>query len=337
MKKVFEARGTFDCSLFEYDYNRPLKANGVRLAEFLAPLTDDIVIVGHSMGGLVARLAVLTGKVPNVKRVIMLGTPNFGAMRTAGAGLLAQLALQATGRVTALFRRPGILELTRIPKIMKDEVVEGEPHARQVEYVTIPALFFNESRGSLEFGEWSGTPTSTKLFATLGIGMELLSPNRQGAPDAAAARRHRQRKQIKPDDAGTDPRRTAVRCQTVGIPCAHITHRRCDDLNHVNFRGSGDHRTDGRPGGGEVDCRLVERTPARTASLRLNVAAAARALACPSLIRRQAAAGRSADSSTGSSSRLGTSYCRSSAMRAPCSLRRQDGRSTRSVSFLDKG
>jgi pimeloyl-ACP methyl ester carboxylesterase len=240
MKKVFEARSVFDCRTFEYDYNRPLKMNGARLAGLLSGLTGDIVLVGHSMGGLVARLALLTGTVPNVKRVIMLGTPNFGAMRTASAGLLAQLVLQTTGRVSAIFRRPGILELTRIPKIMKDEIARGEPHARQVEYVTIPALFFNESRGSVEFGEWSGTTTSTKLFATLGIGLELLSvfplwaPQMQRPHDGIVEERSND---LAPDAAGrrSEKRRTLQDAKQWGYSYAHITTDRCDDLNHVTL------------------------------------------------------------------------------------------------------
>jgi pimeloyl-ACP methyl ester carboxylesterase len=241
MKKVFQQRGTFaGCHTFEYDYNRELKANGQELAERLAGLDGEIVLVGHSMGGLVARLAVLTGTVSRVKRVIMLGTPNFGAMRTASAGLLAQLVLQATGRVSAVFRRPGILELTRIPAIMKDAVAAGEPNARHVEYVTIPALFFNEARGSLEFGQWSGTTPSTKLFATLGVGMELLSlfplwaPQMERPHDGIVEERSNT---LAPDAAGrrSEKRRTLMDPQQWGYTYAHLVMDRCDDLNHVTL------------------------------------------------------------------------------------------------------
>ena len=241
MKKVFQQRESFAaCLPFEYDYNNELKANGERLAKFLADIDGDIVLVGHSMGGLVARLAVLTGIVSTVRRVIMLGTPNFGAMRTASAGLLAQLVLQATGRVSAVFRRPGILELTRIPAIMKDAIASGEPHARNVEYVTIPALFFNEARGSLEFGEWSGTPRSTKLFATLGVGMELLSlfplwaPQMDRPHDGIVEERSNT---LVPDAAGrrSEKRRTLTDPLQWGYTYAHVVTERCDDLNHVTL------------------------------------------------------------------------------------------------------
>lgn len=240
MKEVFEARGSLECRLFEYDYNRPLKASGAALAELLGTLDDDVVLVGHSMGGLVARLAVMTGTVPKVKRVIMLGTPNFGAMRTASAGLIAQLALRATGRVSAVFRRPGIMELTRISTIMKDEIEHGEPHARSVEYITIPGLFFNQGRGSTEFGDWSDTPTSTKLFAALGLGLELLSafplwtPQMQRPHDGIVERLSND---LAPDDAGhrSEKERTLADARQWGYSYAHVTHRRCDDLNHVTL------------------------------------------------------------------------------------------------------
>lgn len=241
MKQVFQQRGSFAaCLAFEYDYNSELKANGRRLAELLAGIDGDIVLVGHSMGGLVARLAVLTGIVTSVRRVIMLGTPNFGAMRTASAGLLAQLVLQASGRVSAVFRRPGILELTRIPAIMKGAVAAGEPHARNVEYVTIPALFFNEGRGSLEFGEWTGTPRSTKLFAALGVGMELLSlfplwaPRMDRPHDGIVEERSNT---LAPDAAGrrSEKRRTLTDPLQWGYSYAHVVTERCDDLNHVTL------------------------------------------------------------------------------------------------------
>ena len=72
----------------------------------------SVTLVCHSMGGLVGRLAIFSGKVPQVKRLIMLGTPNFGAIRTAQLGLLSQIGLRLAGKTYAVFRNPGIRDLT---------------------------------------------------------------------------------------------------------------------------------------------------------------------------------------------------------------------------------
>lgn len=239
LKAACAASGEFDdCLLFEYDYHRGLEDNGNVLATLLGTVDGPVVLICHSMGGLVGRLAVLTGRVPHVKRLIMLATPNFGAIRTSTAGLLAQLVLRATGRVSAIFRHPGILELTRAPQIMAKAIAKGEPAARAVEYVSIPGLYFHEGRGSLDFGHWSGTPASTKLFAGLNVGFELMSLFPLWAPQVQ-----------RPHDGIVEERSNAMVPEGAGRRCekhasiadpdrwgytyAHVSTPRCDELNHV--------------------------------------------------------------------------------------------------------
>ena len=70
-----------------YHSGRPVAANGADLVDLLTELVaawpvpvTDIVLMGHSMGGLVARSAVLQSKdLPNLTRVVSLGTPFGGA------------------------------------------------------------------------------------------------------------------------------------------------------------------------------------------------------------------------------------------------------------------
>jgi pimeloyl-ACP methyl ester carboxylesterase len=85
-----------ECILFEfpYDWRLPIQVNADRLGEALERWADDdpdmqFSLVGHSMGGLVSRAFV--ARHPDqarrrVKRVIMHGTPHFGA-----AGAIADL------------------------------------------------------------------------------------------------------------------------------------------------------------------------------------------------------------------------------------------------------
>ena len=73
-----------------YNSGRHISENGRRLAECLAELTSawpvpvtEIALIGHSMGGLVARGACYYGAgqdwVPKVRDIVMLGTPHRGA------------------------------------------------------------------------------------------------------------------------------------------------------------------------------------------------------------------------------------------------------------------
>ncbi|MCA9174046.1 MAG: alpha/beta fold hydrolase, partial [Planctomycetales bacterium] len=68
---------------FHYDWRRSIPELGKRLAEFIAAdRADEVMIVAHSMGGLVSRAA-LKAASPKVrkkiKRIVMLGTPNHGS------------------------------------------------------------------------------------------------------------------------------------------------------------------------------------------------------------------------------------------------------------------
>ncbi|MEA3337224.1 MAG: alpha/beta fold hydrolase [Chloroflexota bacterium] len=78
-----------ECQLYEfpYDWRRPIGFNGKLLGRFIERWADEddsmqFTLVGHSMGGLVSRSYV--AQMPDharkrVKRVVMLGTPHFGA------------------------------------------------------------------------------------------------------------------------------------------------------------------------------------------------------------------------------------------------------------------
>jgi pimeloyl-ACP methyl ester carboxylesterase len=87
-----------------YNTGRHVSDNGVDLARLLAHLVDawpveveEILLVGHSMGGLVIRSACHDARatcepwVDSVRHIFYLGSPHLGAPLARGAGLLGKL------------------------------------------------------------------------------------------------------------------------------------------------------------------------------------------------------------------------------------------------------
>jgi pimeloyl-ACP methyl ester carboxylesterase len=140
---------------FHYKYWRPMKENGMILADELSELNlpKTVTLFGHSMGGLIARLALLTSPVPLgcVKRIVMFGTPNHGAIRAFTLQGLAFLAFPAAASIGGFFfRSPGIRELTRVYHVFKEPLTQST-RATDVQYVTIPGTFYHRQREALEF------------------------------------------------------------------------------------------------------------------------------------------------------------------------------------------
>lgn len=141
---------------FDYNYRESIAVSGINLGLALSGVfagADEVTIVGHSMGGLVGRLALLLqqeDQLPFVKRLVMLGTPNHGTLHTGKMGVLMQLIRESTGKIWALMsRRTGLKELTEIDTLMGahlDDITQRRTFG--VEYVTIPATFFHEGSGA---------------------------------------------------------------------------------------------------------------------------------------------------------------------------------------------
>jgi hypothetical protein len=82
LKFGLRAQG-FDADFHPYDWRRGIAGLGAELkARIEGEGADRVHLVGHSMGGLVARAAIKQG-VPKLGRLVMLGTPNFGSFRPA--------------------------------------------------------------------------------------------------------------------------------------------------------------------------------------------------------------------------------------------------------------
>jgi len=79
LKLMLEIAG-FKTVFYPYDWRRSARDLGTQLAEVLADeRAKDIMIVCHSMGGLVARVALKQLSGAKVSRVVQLGTPNLGS------------------------------------------------------------------------------------------------------------------------------------------------------------------------------------------------------------------------------------------------------------------
>jgi CHAT domain-containing protein len=92
----------FDAVFHPYDWRRDIGWSGRELADrVLREKRQDVVLVGHSMGGLVARAALAHKGGERIGRVIQLGSPNRGVF----------VALQALRGTYPLIRRVAMLDL----------------------------------------------------------------------------------------------------------------------------------------------------------------------------------------------------------------------------------
>ncbi len=149
-KELIQQRLCVGWNLFalRYDWDRSILTNGRECAFTLANCfsnDDQVALVCHSMGGLLARVAVLSAKLPFLKTIFLIGTPNQGTFVNAQLGLLLQLLRAATGKLTTLnHRQRGLYDLTRVPRLLRDcGTIENSNH---VDYISLPGLYFNRSR-----------------------------------------------------------------------------------------------------------------------------------------------------------------------------------------------
>src|SRR5688572_11456090 len=92
----------FDAVFHPYDWRRDVLWNGRELADrLLREKRQDVVVVGHSVGGLVARAALAHKGGERISRVIQLGAPNKGTF----------VAVQALRGTYPLIRRVAMLDL----------------------------------------------------------------------------------------------------------------------------------------------------------------------------------------------------------------------------------
>lgn len=123
---------------YEYDFDQGINRGGAGLKSYLDCMKKGFVnIIAHSMGGLVARSAIANyGAHQKVRRLIMLGTPNRGAVRRQSLLSLAGMMIGLHRMLKVLvWRSQGIRDLTD-PKFLKETF--KEKNAGKTKYETIP-------------------------------------------------------------------------------------------------------------------------------------------------------------------------------------------------------
>ncbi len=218
---------------FSYPYKDSMKSNGTALAAELTGIgarDRSVTLFGHSMGGLISRLAILdqTPAYKLIKRVVMFGTPNHGAVRASSMTSLLMWILHRGAVIGGdWLRGPGILELTEVHNVFKDPMKRRD-QADGIEYITIPGTFFNKSRHQLDLG---GLP---KMTRALGIATLLLrfaySPSK---PHDGIV--ERESVDLLPAEAGRRSEKNGppLRFSDPGIEYVHVHLPVCDSLDHL--------------------------------------------------------------------------------------------------------
>ncbi|WP_271893325.1 esterase/lipase family protein [Candidatus Phyllobacterium onerii] len=232
---------------FDYDFHCPLVENGKALAtaltnRFGSGTQWEVVIVAHSMGGLVARLAILDRLLPFVKKLFLIGTPNLGALRTAQLTGLTQMIRQGCGPLFALFlRKPGIHDLTRAADIVTTYRAAFD-NAANTDYISIPGCYFHENRQIAHHSSDRETfgfqilNTAFSLAKALHPSFRItMSRPHDGIVEAVS-------NSLSPCNAG----RWSEKASSINSPgtvprsYAHAEHRACEELTHVRIHCDSD-------------------------------------------------------------------------------------------------
>jgi pimeloyl-ACP methyl ester carboxylesterase len=170
----------WDVAYFDYDFWQAMPDSAeqltIALQETFGGRARELTLVCHSMGGLVSRLAVLgaSPRLPFLKRLVMLGTPNFGAIRPAQLNPLSQMVLRVTGTLWGVFtRKTGVIDLTHVHKQFAEFLDSANGTAKNavgVEYVTLPGLYYNDER----FAWDSSGNMASRSLALLNLGADWL-------------------------------------------------------------------------------------------------------------------------------------------------------------------
>jgi pimeloyl-ACP methyl ester carboxylesterase len=133
----------FDAVLVAYDWRNDVASLGREFAErILADGHQDVALVAHSMGGLVARAALAQAAGERVSRLVTLGTPNGGSVA----------AVQALRGTYSVVRKLAMLDLEHDAEFLAREVFSSFPGLHEL----LPA---DDRAGRLDLFEPGAWPT----------------------------------------------------------------------------------------------------------------------------------------------------------------------------------
>jgi pimeloyl-ACP methyl ester carboxylesterase len=163
LKLRLKKRG-LDADFHPFDWRRDIMASGRELAERIQKEPAGAVhVVAHSMGGLVARAAMAAGA-PKIRRVVQLGTPNFGSF-------VPVLALRGT---YAVVKKIAALDLAHDPEALASTVFNTFPGLYQM--LPFPGKFTDIDL--YDPGQWpaAGPRPRADLLAAAGATQQALAP-----------------------------------------------------------------------------------------------------------------------------------------------------------------
>jgi hypothetical protein len=135
----------FDAVFHPYDWRRDTLWNGRELADrLLRERRQDVVIVGHSQGGLVARAALAHKGGERISRVIQLGAPNKGTF----------VSIQALRGTYPLIRRVAMLDLKHSAEDLARELIVTFPGLCEL----LPASSLCKDFDPFDHGQWPEGP-----------------------------------------------------------------------------------------------------------------------------------------------------------------------------------
>jgi pimeloyl-ACP methyl ester carboxylesterase len=153
--------------LYDYDWRLGIDGLGAAFAQRIREEgTGRVMIVAHSMGGLVSRAALAQPGMSTVERLVLLGTPNFGSFAP----------LQALRGTYAVVRKIASLVATGSPESLSGEIFNCFPSL----YHMLPAAACNGGMDLFDPEEWprSGPqPDATLLSGAREIRGKLLPPD----------------------------------------------------------------------------------------------------------------------------------------------------------------
>lgn len=174
--KLAETNPDWKFFYVDYDYWSPMEDNARSLASTLRQHFrdgDNVILVAHSMGGIVSRIACLSERLPFVRTLFLLATPNHGAVRTAGLSLLAEMTRGTVGVIWGI--RPktkGVFDVTRAEEVMKPFMndYDARSNVSNIDYISVPGRYFYNGRPAIEHftrGAWKA------VFGSIDVGLEL--------------------------------------------------------------------------------------------------------------------------------------------------------------------
>ncbi len=121
MKLALKLAG-YDAAFHPFDWRQSIDGLGLELAKRIADEpAKEVSLVAHSMGGLVSRVA-LKSVGQKVKRLIMLGTPNYGSF----------VPIQALRAIYPIIRKIALLDLAHSPEELAQKVFSTFPGLHQM-------------------------------------------------------------------------------------------------------------------------------------------------------------------------------------------------------------